>query len=170
MMRTYDKLVVFIRKQGRQPPHVIEFGDAFIHVSGVVVNPWWTIEGIDVLEVRGRGVQTPADKIQVAIATDANVLSAEGDEALDVELPPIVAQHPLDSSGLEHDDFAAFRPAEVIGQPIHKQVITTVSFQANDVLAFFNKFSRRKGFPQLVRRKPDGMRFVADFEPLPEIE
>src|SRR5437899_2239405 len=170
MMRAYDKLVIFIRKKGRERRSAISFGDVFVQMSGELAFPGRAIEGINVLEVRDRGIQTPAINGQVAIVADTHVFSAKGDEALDVKLPPIAALHPLDSGRLEHDDFAAFRPAEIIRQPIHEQVITTVSFQANDVLASFNKFSRRKGFPQLVRRKPDGMRFVADFEPLPEIE
>src|SRR6266851_3714439 len=170
MMRAYDKLLVFIRKQGRKPLHAFEFGDAFVKVSGVLVNPWWAIEGIDVLEVRGRDIQTVAVDDQVAVVADTHVLCAKGDESLDVELPPIAALHPLDSARLEHDDFAAFRPAEIIGQPIHKQVIATVSFLANDVFAFFKISPRQNGIPQLLGRKPDRMGFVADFEPLPEIE
>src|SRR5713101_6038445 len=153
MMRAYDKLMLFIREQWRERRPAIGGGDLFVEMSGVLAFPGRAIEGINVLEVRGRGIQTMTVDDQAAIVADAHALAAKGDEALDVKLPPIAALHPLDSASLEHDDFAAFRPAEIIGQPIHKQVIATVSFQANDVFALFQNFSRRNGIPQLVRRE-----------------
>src|SRR5688572_33217872 len=60
------------------------------------------------------------------IVTDTHLFATQSNQPLDVELPALVGAHIFDVVRLKNDDFPAFGTAEVVGEPIHKQMVATV--------------------------------------------
>src|SRR5437899_1260702 len=71
---------------------------------------------------------------EVPVIANPHFIAAKGDESLDVKL---VLRKPVNSSGLENDDFAQSRCSEIIGNAIDEEMITADDFQLNDVFALF---------------------------------
>src|ERR1035441_2227572 len=69
------------------------------------------IEGIDVLKMRGRGVEPLAIEDQVPIVGELNPVTTAGHHALNVEL---VLRQALNALCFEHDNLAALRREKVI--------------------------------------------------------
>src|ERR1035437_10557336 len=91
------------------------------------------IEGIDVLKMRCRGVETVSVEDQVPVVVELNPVATAGHHALNVEL---VLREVVDAFGLEHDDFAALRRLEVVRDPVNEEMISGANPEFHNVLAF----------------------------------
>ncbi len=88
-------------------------------MAGELAFAWWFvgIETIDIFKVRRRGVEANAIDAQMPVIANLHLFAGLDDHSLDVKL---ILRHlgMIDSLGLEHDDFAARRLAEIVSQTI----------------------------------------------------
>ena len=148
------------------------------------------IKTIDALEVRRGGVEPLAVDAEMAVVADLDFFVRQGDEPFDVKLilrhriHQVVARVGIENPlRLEHDDFAAFRLAEIVSQPVHEQMIARIHAEFDDVVAFVinvagvgikpgakheraDALSRRLAE---IRRKPNPVFLPAHLDRLPEI-
>jgi hypothetical protein len=101
----------------------------------------------------------------VAVVADADGFIAQGDEALDVVG---VGRQSGKAGRGEDDDFAAVRLSEVVDEAIDEQMVAADHFEANDVFAGAEGLAIAEfgAARETVGREPDGVKFVADPEPL----
>src|ERR1039458_4601666 len=91
------------------------------------------IKSIDVCEVRRGGIQTNSVDADMAVAANAQALARQADEALDVKLAGGDAGN---VPGFENNNLSTPRPAKVIGQAVHEQIVAGVFNTLEDGLAF----------------------------------
>src|SRR5947209_19553257 len=93
--------------------------------------------GIDSLKMWSGRAQFLAIDDQASIIPDADVLIPQGDQPFNVELSPVLGPHPFNMIGFEDNDLPPLWPPEVVAKSVHKQMVTAVGFQANNVVSFF---------------------------------
>src|ERR1035438_3859150 len=134
------------------------------------------VEGIDVLEMRGRGVETLAVEDQVPVVGELNPVATAGHHAFNVEL---VLREVVNAFGLEHDDLAALGRMEVIGDPVNKEMISGANLKFHNILALAEGLvAAQPGAPlqgpggrrAIIRRKPDDVGLSSGYDFLPYIE
>src|SRR5216110_1581107 len=111
---------------------------------------------------------------EVPVIANPHFIATKRDQPLDVEL---VLRKPVNSSGLENDDFAQGRFSEIVCNAIDEEMVAADDLQLNDVFALFElarKHARavgEVGTPKhAIGRKPDCVGVVADHEALAQIE
>src|SRR6266850_6508314 len=107
-------------------------------------------------------------------------LVAEGYQPFDVKLigwnAKVLAVLSRDAFGLENDDLPSFRRPEIVSQPIHKQMIAIAYLHAHHFVALVVMRAHSESRPLLqlraavIRRKPNPVRFTANFNGLNDIE
>jgi len=84
---------------------------------------------INLFETWSRFVQSLAVDDQMVVVADPNMFAPESDQPFDVILVPANAPslrlHRLNPFGLKDDHLTASRPAKVVSQPVHEQMIAT---------------------------------------------
>src|SRR4029453_10247083 len=131
------------------------------------------IESIHVLEERHGRIQTHTVDYHVAIVTNAKGFTAEANQSFDVmgtgrepekRLPKLINN----PGRLKDDDFTRLRTTEIVSDPIHEQAIAAGHFEADDHVSFPKRALGNRGpFLEFLRRKPDRIYFIPDFETLP---
>src|ERR1019366_6527648 len=134
------------------------------------------VEGIDVLEMRRRGVQTLSVDDQVPVITELNAIPAHGHHALDVKL---VLRKVVNSFGFEDDNLAPLGRTEVVRDPVHEQVISRINPEFHDVVALVEglavlqpgaRLQGTGGRSAVVRREPNYVGFPASYQLLPDVK
>src|ERR1035437_694835 len=134
------------------------------------------IEGIDVLKMRCRGVETVSVEDQVPVGAELNPVATAGHHAFDVEL---VLRQVVNAFGFKDDNFAALRRAEVVGDPVNKEMISGANPEFHDVLALAEglvtvqpgaSFQGPGGRGTIIRREPDDESLPSDYDLLPDVE
>jgi len=124
--------------------------------------------------MRCGGVQPFVVDAEMAVVADPDVLATESHQAFDVEL---ILRERIDAFGLKDDDFAAFGFAEVVSEPIDKQMVAGDDLELDQVVAFL-KFAPERAvtiressaLKQVVGRKPNRVGFLANSKRLFQVK
>ena len=109
----------------------------------------------------------------MSIIADLNLVFPHGHHAFDVEL---VLRQALDAPGLEDNNFAALRRAEVVTQPIHEEMIAGPDFHFYNIFALSERLSQMdagsilQANRSIIRGEQDRVRFFAHYHGLPQIK
>src|ERR1035437_2839884 len=99
------------------------------------------IEAIDIFKVRHGSIQPLAVDEKMPVVADLHAFAGLHHHPLDVKL---ILRHEVvphriqiqDAFGLEHDDFAARRLAEIVSYSIHEQVVARSDAKVRNVVTF----------------------------------
>src|SRR6266704_5971135 len=125
--------------------------------------------------MRGGSIQPLSIEHEVTVIADTYLVSAQNHQALDVEL---VLRQAVNSFGLENDDLAKGRFAEVVSDAIDEEMIAADDLDFDDVFAFFefagidaaHAVGQIRASEHVFGREPNGVTLVTDHEALAQIE
>ena len=128
---------------------------------------------IDEEVAHGELARIRRDGFDQVVLLQTKGLAAQPAQPLDVEL---VRRQPLDALGLEHDDLASLRRAEIVSEAVDEEVVAGGDSHFDDVLAFMEELAEADAGAVLearlaiVRGKPKDVGLAAHDEFLPKVE
>ena len=178
----HDELKILIVKEchvegailGIYMTHIAVFRPKFLNTA-LGIPPMRFV--IDLGKMRRRGIQSDSVNANVPIVADLNRFTRKADQSLDVVL---VIGHAriADAFGLEDYDVATRGTPEIVGHPIHEEVVTTRGLHLDDVIAYFvagmtlqvSSVEEPGVLPKILWREPYGVHLVIDLKPLAQVE